>query len=62
MLRQNTAIKGIQLIEMEIMLSQFPDDTMLCLGGTEPSFNESIIHTLYRFARISGLNMNNDNT
>ena len=58
MLRHNNTIKGIQLNETEI---QFADDTTLCLDGSEQSFNESI-HTLQRFAQMSGLKINNDKT
>ena len=61
MLRQNNAIKGITLNETEILLSQFADDITLCLDDSEQSFNESI-HTLQRFAQISGLKMNRDKT
>ena len=53
MLRQNNAIKCIKLNETKLLLSQFADDTTLCLDGSEQSFNESI-HTLQRFAQISG--------
>ena len=61
MLRQNNVIKGFKLNEKEILLAQFADDTTLCLDGSEQTFNESI-HTLQRFAQISGLKMNNDKT
>ena len=58
MLRQNNAIKGIKLKETEILLSQF---LMTLRYGSEYSFNQSI-HILQRFARISGLKVNNDKT
>ena len=44
-----------------VLLSQFADDTTLCLDGSEESFKESI-PTLKKFALFSGLKLNNDKT
>ena len=44
-----------------VLLSQFADDTTLCLDGSEESFKESI-QTLKKFALFSGLKLNNDKT
>ena len=37
MIRQNKTIKGITLKQKEILLSQFADDTTLCLDGSHLS-------------------------
>ena len=44
-----------------MLLSQFADDTTLCLDGSEESFKESI-QTLKKFAFFCGLKLNNDKT
>ena len=44
-----------------VLLSQFADDTTLCLDGSEESFKESI-QTLKKSALFSGLKLNNDKT
>lgn len=46
---------------MEVLLSQFEDDTTLCLDSSEESFNKSI-QTNKKFAFISRLKMNNEKT
>jgi len=61
MIRQNERIKGITLNAKEYLLSQFADDTSLCLDGSRRSFEEAIA-TLERFTSISGLKMNTDKT
>ena len=61
MIRQSSKIKGIKLKEREALLSQFADDTTLCLDGSEESFKEAI-NILKIFSQISGLKMNNDKT
>jgi hypothetical protein len=61
MLRENVHIKGIQVREEEILLSQFADDTSLCLDGSEESFCEAI-RVLETFTAMSGLKMNTDKT
>jgi hypothetical protein len=45
----------------ECLLSQFADDTTLCLDGSEKSFNETM-YVLSKFTRISGLKVNIDKT
>ena len=60
-IRQNRLIKGIKLRDKESLLSQFADDTTLCLDGSEQSFNEAI-SVLLKFAEISGLKMNIEKT
>ena len=61
MLRSNPEIKGITVREKEYLLSQFADDTVLCLDGEENSF-KATINTLDIFSSISGLMINNDKT
>ena len=61
MLRNNPDIKGITVREKEYLLSQFADDTMLCLDGNEKSFRATI-ETLDKFSEISGLLINNEKT
>ena len=60
-IRQNNKIRGIKLKAHEVLLSQFADDTSLCLDGSEESFRECI-RVLKLFAEISGLKINNDKT
>lgn len=43
--------------EKEILLSQFADNTTLCLDGNQKSVNESV-QFLQRFAKISSSKMN----
>ena len=61
MIRRNVNIKGIKIRNKVNLLSQFADDTTLCLDGSEKSFIEAV-HTLTRFAHISGLKINFDKT
>ena len=61
LIRKNEQIKGIKIADKEILLSQFADDTTLCLDGTEDSFRESI-NVLLRFSEMSGLKINNEKT
>ena len=56
-LRNNNNIKGIEINNQEILLSQFADDTCLILDGKEKSFNTAIKELDY-FAKISGLRIN----
>ena len=44
-----------------MLLSQFADDTSLCLDGSEESFREAI-NTLKQFCQTSGLNVNDEKT
>jgi exonuclease III len=61
MLRENVNIGGIRVNEGEILLSQFADDTTVCLDGSEESFCEAI-RVLEAFTTFSGLKMNTEKT
>ena len=61
LLRSNPDIKGIKVRNEEYLLSQFADDTVLCLDGEESSF-KATVDTLDTFSKISGLIINNDKT
>lgn len=61
LIRNNKEIKGLKINEIEILLSQFADDTSLFLDGTEKSFTECI-GVLNYFASISGLKVNYEKT
>ena len=61
LIRENNYIKGIKVENQEILLSQFADDTNVCLDGSEQSFRE-IINLLKGFAQMSGLKMNFEKT
>ena len=50
-------IKGINIKNIQYLISQFADDTTLMLDGTEKSFKEAM-RILDMFARYSGLNLN----
>jgi hypothetical protein len=58
MIRENTKIKGIKInTDIDILLSQFADDTTLFLDGTRESF-EACIKVLKTFSDMSGLTIN----
>lgn len=61
LIRQNVKIKGIQMNELEVLLSQFADDTNVCLDGSEESFNECM-RVLRQFSDMSGLKINFEKT
>ena len=61
LLMENDVIKGIKVNDREALLSQFADDTALFLDGSKESFEQSI-KTLSKFAKISGLTINNEKT
>ena len=61
MLRESNQVKGITVNNQDFLLSQFADDTAICLDGTEDSFNETI-RLLSNFADFSGLKINFDKT
>ena len=61
MLKQNKNIKGVQIGNVEHILSQFADDTTIILDGSEQSLEMSIL-TLNLFAMLSGLKVNNSKT
>ena len=61
LIHQNKNIHGIKILDEEILLSQFADDTTSFLDGKKESFC-SCVHTLQRFASMSGLMINIDKT
>ena len=62
LIRNNDGIKGVKISnDIEILLSQFADDTSLFLDGTKESF-EACLKCLHFFSSISGLVMNYDKT
>ena len=61
MIRQNENIHGINILDEEILLSLFADDTTFFLDGTRESFY-SCMCVLQQFASMSGLNINVDKT
>ena len=58
---QNDEIKGIQVGQEEIKLSQFADDTTIILDGSYRSF-EAALNVIEIFGNISGLKMNTTKT
>lgn len=61
MIRNNKNICGLKILDEEVLLSQFADDTTFFLDGSKESF-VSCIRTLQMFATISGLKINYDKT
>ena len=61
MRHQNKNIHGIKILDEEILLSQFADDTTFFPDGKKESFCSSV-HTLQRFASMSGLMININKT
>ena len=63
MIRQNKNIHGINILDEEVLLSQFADDTTFFLDGTGESFC-SCMCVLQQFASssMSDLNINVDKT
>ena len=59
--RNNNRIKGIEVNNCPVLISQYADDTTLILDGSEISLKESIVE-LNKFAKISGLKLNIDKT
>ena len=60
-IRNNKKIKGINVENYPILMSQYADDTSLILDGSETSLQEAITE-LNNFAKISGLKINIDKT
>ena len=60
-IRQNSLIKGININNQDIKLSQFADDTTLILDGTESSLNSSLNEISF-YGTLSGLKINIDKT
>ncbi len=61
MIRNNKNIKGISIDNVEYKLSQYADDTVLFLDGSEESMSTAF-HTLDIFANVSGLKVNIEKT
>ena len=55
--KANKDIKGINIADEEYTISQYADDTMVLLDGSEKLLNETLI-TLDSFAKASGLKVN----
>ena len=47
----------MQVRDFDLLLSQFADNTALCLDGSEKSFTEAV-RILHIFASMSGLKIN----
>ena len=60
-LKSNKDIQGIKIEDTEYTLSQFADDTMVLLNGSEKSLNETLI-SLNKYAAASGLKVNASKT
>ena len=61
MIQQNKNIQGLKILDEELLISQFADDTTFFLDGRKESFCPCI-HTLQQFALTSGLKMDYDKT
>ena len=61
MIRQNKNIKGYTILDQEIKVSQYADDTKLFLDGSFQSF-KTCLETVLEYAKYSGLAMNFDKT
>ena len=61
LVKGNKRIKGIQIQDSEIKITQFADDTTLTLNGTNYSL-EAALNTLEVFGSYSGLRINTDKT
>ena len=61
MLKQETKVKGYQVDGVEVLVSQYADDTSIFLDGSEESFSYCI-HIILEYAKYSGLNMNFEKT
>ena len=61
MLKQNNNIKGYNIEGIEILISQYADDTSIFLDGSKESFTYTV-KTILEYAKYSGLNMNFEKT
>ena len=61
MIQSNTMIKGIKIVQEEIKISQFADDTTIFMDGSESSLQQ-ILNILEVFGSLSGLKMNMSKT
>ena len=60
-IRKNTDIKGLQVKNTEIKISQYADDTTLILDGSQKSLIEALKEPR-NFSKISGLRLNSKKT
>ena len=60
MIRQNENIHGINILDEEILLSQFAEDTTFFPGWYKRII--LLMYVLQQFASMSGLNINVDKT
>ena len=60
-IQKNADIKGLVVKDTEIKLSQYADDTILILEGSEKSLSEAL-RVLENFENVSGLRLNSKNT
>lgn len=61
LLKQNNDINGINIDNIEFLVSQYADDTSLLLDGSERSLRNTML-VLKFYAKISGLHINIDKT
>jgi hypothetical protein len=57
-IKRNDEIKGIEIEGIEILTTQYADDAIFCLDGSEKSFQ----NTFKTFSSFSGLVINCDKT
>lgn len=57
MIQQNKRIKGYKVNDVEVLISQYADDTVIFMDGNKDSFSYCV-QTLLEYAKFSGLNMN----
>ena len=60
-IREDSEIKGINILGKEYRVSQFADDTSFLLNGDKKSF-EKVFTILDSFYNVSGLKLNYDKT
>lgn len=53
-LKRNEGIKGVSIDGVNVLTSQYADDAIICLDGSEESLRNTL-ETLQAFAKISGL-------
>ena len=59
-IRENKDVKGIKVGDTEMKLSQYADDTTLCLDEDRESLR--CVMDILRWFKISGLDINKDKT
>lgn len=61
LIKQNEKIKGYHVDGIELLISQYADDTSIFLDGEKESFTYCV-QTILEYAKYSGLNMNFEKT